>query len=178
MAFSELDLANKALKPFLILLLLSFFNFDYLFKSVNLVANTVLHKPTEQFRFGKPLQLIVNNELVDWLKAHKIPNAALLSIGWDESQVLYYLLQEDYAIMNRQSHFFYYKNGFDTRNKLLFDGEEKMLMEDLKQSPPLFIIDHWKMINSTKATLLQKYVDRNYALVLNNPKYKVYQKNP
>lgn len=172
----ELNIINKAFKPIFFLLLLSFFNFDYLFKSINLVTNIVLHKPSEHLRFGKPLQIVVDTKLVNWLKEHKEPNAALLSIGWDQSQVLYYLLQDDYKIMNRQTHFFFYKNSFDTNNKTMFDGEERMLIEDLNKFPPLYIVDTWNILNPSKKTLLQKYVNGKYKLVLADSTYKVYQK--
>lgn len=176
MGLLELNYINKAFKPLFIVLLLSFFNFDYLFKSINLVTNIVLHKPTEHLRFGKPLQIVVDTKIVNWLKKHKEPNAALLSIGWDQSQVLYYLLQDDYKIMNRQTHFFFYKNGFETNDKTMFDGEEKMLMEDINKFPPLFIVDTWNIINPSRKTLLQKYVDKNYILVVNDTNYKVFKK--
>jgi hypothetical protein len=127
-------------------------------------------------RFGKPLQIVVDTKIVNWLKKHKEPNAALLSIGWDQSQVLYYLLQDDYKIMCRQTHFFFYKYGFEMNDKNMFDGEEKMLMEDLNKFPPLFIVDTWNIINPSRKTLLQKYVDKNYMLVLNDTNYKVFKK--
>jgi hypothetical protein len=176
MGLLELNYINKAFKPLFIILLLSFFNFDYLFKSINLATNIVLHKPTEHLRFGKPLQIVVDTKIVSWLKEHKEPNAALFSIGWDQSQVLYYLLQDDYKIMCRQTHFFFYKYGFEMNDKTMFDGEEKMLMEDLNKFPPLFIVDTWNIIKPSRKTLLQKYVDKNYTLVLNDPNYKIFKK--
>jgi hypothetical protein len=61
-------------------------------------------------------------------------------------------------------------------DKNMFDGEEKMLMEDLNKFPPLFIVDTWNIINPSRKTLLQKYVDKNYMLLLNDTNYKVFKK--
>jgi hypothetical protein len=49
-------------------------------------------------------------------------------------------------------------------------------MEDLNKFPPLFIVDTWNIINPSRKTLLQKYVDKNYMLVLNDTNYKVFKK--
>jgi hypothetical protein len=169
--------AKNSLYPIVALFLIVNFNYEYLFKSINFISNTILNKPTEQFRFGKPYQIIIDKNLINWLIDNKTANASILSIGWDQSQVMYYLLQDDYSIIHRQSHFFYYKNSFETKNKSIFDREDEMLLSDLKSTPPEIIVDTWNLVTITKGSLLQKYVNQYYTVKLTTKNYTVYKKN-
>ena len=168
---------NHIYAIFMIILIVNF-NFNFLAKSCELVWNKITDKPSEHLTFGKPYNSIVEKELVAWLKKHRPSKKeeSLLAIGWTQAQVLYYELQDDFQPMYSKSNFFYYKNSFETKNALIFNKEEGILIKALETEKPLFIVDTWNLLNDLKGTKLPLYVTSHYDLKFTLNNNKVYQR--
>ena len=167
---------NHVYAIFMIILLLNF-NYRFLGKSCELVWNKISSKSVEHLSFGKPLNTIIEKDLVDWLKKHsQSKEEAILSIGWTQSQALYYELQDDFKPMYSKSNFFYYKNSFETKNARIFKNEETLLLNALEAEKPRFIVDTWDLLNELKGTRLPLFVANHYDLKLTLNKNKVYQR--
>ena len=167
---------NHVYAIFMIILLLNF-NYRFFGKSCELVWNKISSKSIEHLSFGKPLNTIIEKDLVDWLKKHRqSKEEAILSIGWTQSQALYYELQDDFKPMYSKSNFFYYKNSFETKNARIFKNEETLLLNALEAEKPRFIVDTWDLLNELKGTRLPLFVANHYDLKLTLNKNKVYQR--
>lgn len=167
---------NHIYALFMIILFVNF-NFSFFGKSCELVWNKMNAKSVDHLTFGKPLNSIIEKELVDWLENHRqSKQEAILSIGWTQSQALYYQLQDDFKPMYSKSNFFYYKNSFETKNTLIFKKEETILIKALASEKPLFIVDTWNLLNELKGTQLLQFVANHYDLRLTLNKNKVYQR--
>jgi hypothetical protein len=169
--------SNKYVYAIFMIILLLNFNYSYLSKSCELVWNKNTSKPVDHLTFGKPLHTIIEKDLVDWLKKHRqSKEEAILSIGWTQSQALYYELQDDFKPMYSKSNFFYYKNSFETQNTYLFNKEETYLLKALQAEKPLFIVDTWDLLKELKGTRLPLFVAQNYDLKFSLNKNTVYQR--
>ena len=170
------DSRNYIYAIFMIILFVNF-NFSFLGKSCELIWNKMNANSVDHLTFGKPLNSIIEKELVDWLKNHRqSKQEAILSIGWTESQALYYKLQDDFKPMYSKSNFFYYKYSFETKNTVIFKKEESILIKALASEKPLFIVDTWNLLNELKGTQLPQFVANHYDLKLTLNKNKVYQR--
>jgi hypothetical protein len=159
------------------IILIANFNYRFVGKSCELVWNKISSKSVEHLSFGKPLNSIIEKELIDWLKNHHTAKKeTILSLGWTQSQALYYELQDDYLPMYSKSNFFYYKNSFETKNTVIFKKEESILINALASEKPLFIIDTWNLLAELKGTQLPQFVANHYDLKLTLNKNKVYQR--
>jgi len=168
---------NKYVYAIFMIILLLNFNYSYLSKSCELVWNKITSKSVDHLTFGKPLHTIIEKDLVDWLKKHRqSKEEAILSIGWTQSQALYYELQDDFKPMYSKSNFFYYKNSFETQNTYLFNKEETYLLKALQAEKPLFIVDTWDLLKELKGTRLPLFVAQNYDLKFSLNKNTVYQR--
>ena len=170
------DSRNYLYATFMIILIVNF-NYAFLSKSCELVWNKMNAKSVDHLSFGKPLNSIIEKELIDWLKNHRqSKEETILAIGWTQSQALYYELQDDFKPMYSKSNFFYYKSSFETKNALIFNKEETILIKALETEKPLFIVDTWNLLNDLKGTKLPLYVTTHYDLTFTLNKNKVYQR--
>jgi hypothetical protein len=170
------DSRNYLYATFMIILIVNF-NYAFLSKSCELVWNKMNAKSVDHLTFGKPLNSIIEKELIDWLKNHRqSKEETILAIGWTQSQALYYELQDDFKPMYSKSNFFYYKSSFETKNALIFNKEETILIKALETEKPLFIVDTWNLLNDLKGTKLPQFVANHYDLKLTLNKNKVYQR--
>ena len=160
-----------------IIILIANFNYRFVGKSCELIWNKISSKSVEHLTFGIPLNWIIEVELIDWLKDHHTAKKeSILSLGWFQSQAMYYELQDDYLPMYSKSNFFYYKNSFETNNTLIFKKEESILINALASEKPLFIVDTWNLLAELKGTQLPQFVANHYDLKLTLNKNKVYQR--
>jgi len=170
------DSKNHIYALFMIILIANF-NYRFVGKSCELFWNKISSKSVDHLSFGKPLNSIIEKELIDWLKDyHTAKKETILSLGWTQSQAMYYELQDDYLPMYSKSNFFYYKNSFETNNTVIFKKEESILINALASEKPLFIVDTWNLLAELKGTQLPQFVANHYDLKLTLNKNKVYQR--
>ena len=178
--YQALEIKNEShnhVYAIFMIILIANFNYSFVGKSCELVWNKISSKSVEHLSFGKPLNSIIEVELIDWLKDHHTAKKeSILSIGWTQSQAMYYELQDDYLPMYSKSNFFYYKNSFETKNTVIFKKEESILINALASEKPLFIVDTWNLLAELKGTQLPQFVANHYDLKLTLNKNKVYQR--
>lgn len=161
--------------PVFYIVLLMHFNYTVFSHSCKLVMDKIQHKSIDQYTFGKPFSLLVNEEMKSYLLAHKVPKATLLSLGWTQSHALYYELQNDFDLTYRSSQCSYYERAFKEKNTYMFQKEEQVLFEDLHKKMPYFIVDTWDLVTQFKGTKLPAFVDKYYELKLKRKDFAIYQ---
>ena len=161
--------------PVFYIVLLMHFNYTVFSNSCRLVVDKIQHKPIDQYTFGKPFSSLVNEEMKSYLLANKVPNAAILSLGWTQSHALYYELQYDFDLTYRSSQCSYYERAFREKNLYMFKKEEQVLFEDLTKKMPYFIVDTWDLVTKFKGTALPAFVAKHYELKLKRKEFAIFQ---
>ena len=151
------------------------FNYNYLGKSLHLL----IAKPSDraQYKLGYPKGFQVDNQLTNWLKSHHIQSKnTILYLGWFNAQMVYYELGRSYDPVYRSANFFWYRLTYENKNWEFFNHEEANLMEDLRKTPPFYIVDSEALLSKIKNTEFTQYVDANYFVAQNAPGFKIYQR--
>jgi hypothetical protein len=150
-------------------------NYNYLGKSLHLLTAKPLDRAKYQLGFPKGFQ--VDNQLTNWLKSHHIQSKnTILYLGWFNAQMVYYELGRSYYPVYRSANFFWYKLTYENKNREFFNHEEANLMEDLRKTPPFYIVDSEALLSKIKNTEFTRYVDANYFVAQLAPGFKIYQR--
>lgn len=167
--------SSQQFAPIFYIILLVNFNFTIFGSSCLMIFEKLGRQSDNKLIFGKPFSILVNSEMKEWLLANKVPKASILSLGWTQSQAMYYILQDDFDIIYRSSHCSYYERSFRVKNTYMFQREERALFEDLNKKMPYFIVDTWELVTKFKGTALPEFVAKHYELKLKRKDFTIYQ---
>ena len=151
------------------------FNYNYLGKSIHLLIAKPIERP--KYKLGYPKGYQLDNHLAEWLNSHHINSKnTILYLGWFNAQMVYYELGRSYDPVYRSANFFWYRLTYENKNWEFFNHEEANLMEDLRKTPPFYIVDSEALLSKIKNTEFTQYVDANYFVAQNAPGFKIYQR--
>lgn len=161
--------------PLFLLSLLIFLNFRNVYslpRLLTLSPHVVLLNSAEHVK-NHPLDI----PMKDWLlKNYSAKDPTILTLGWFNSQLLYYHVKHAYKPISRSSNTFWLGTTYQDKNHYFFNHEEANLMEDIAHKPPHFIVDCEGLLEKIKGTRLERYVKLNYRLVNSSHQYKIFQR--